>query len=60
MPVMDPGIRKPMRPYAAVRSATLALLLLAMPVQLRAAPPAPRAAQPDVLGAYNAALSRFK
>src|SRR5689334_14357790 len=49
-----------MRQMAAVSSALAFALLFAVP--LRAGPPAPAqvTAQPDVPGAYNAALGRFK
>ena len=54
-----------MRCHTTALSAALALgVLLATPGHLRAAPPAPAPAQtttqPDALGAYNSALSRFK
>src|SRR6201985_770756 len=51
-----------MRRQAAVFAAALALFSFATPARLYAAPPAPAqaTAQPDALGAYNAALSRFK
>src|ERR1700761_8680997 len=51
-----------MRRQAAVFAAALALFSFATPARLYAAPPAPApaTAQPDALGAYNAALSHFK
>ena len=51
-----------MRRSAAIRNAALVFILLAVPAHLRAAPPAPAQskAQPDALGAYHAALGRFK
>src|ERR1700753_3001453 len=52
---------EPMRRSAAIRNAALVFILLAVPAHLRAAPPPAQAtAQPDALGAYHAALGRFK
>jgi len=51
-----------MRRQTAIVSAVLAFVVLAPSGDLRAAPPATAqaTAQPDALGAYNGALSRFK
>jgi hypothetical protein len=51
-----------MRRQTAIVSAVLAFVVLAPSGHLCAAPPAPAqaTAQPDALGAYNSALSRFK
>src|ERR1700760_2096274 len=53
---------EPMRRHAAIRNAALVFIQLAVPAHLRAAPPAPAqaTAQQDALGAYHAALGRFK